>query len=258
VTIAGVPQPAGNAREAAASGGAVLWQEVECGGYTADLPLWEELAAEAGGGILELGCGIGRVALHLARQGHDVWGVDTDHTLIEALGAKAAAERLPVRAVAADARELSLSRRFVLIVAPMQLFQLLGGPSGRAAALEKARAHLAAGGRLAAAVVDAPQSALTGPVAPLPDIRELGGWVYSSLPVGNVERGSRIAVRRLRQAVAPSGELSEEEHAEMLDPLAVEALEAEARAAGFTPSGRREVPPDDGHIGSTVAIVEAA
>jgi tRNA G46 methylase TrmB len=46
-----------------------IWHDVECGSYQADLPLWEELAQRAQGAVLELGCGTGRVALHLARRG---------------------------------------------------------------------------------------------------------------------------------------------------------------------------------------------
>ncbi len=33
---------------------AVVWHDVECGAYAADLPLWVELAAEHGGPVLDL------------------------------------------------------------------------------------------------------------------------------------------------------------------------------------------------------------
>ena len=49
---------------------AAVWHEVECGGYAADLPVWERLADAAGGAVLELGCGTGRVALRLASRGN--------------------------------------------------------------------------------------------------------------------------------------------------------------------------------------------
>jgi len=58
---------------------AVIWHDVECGGYEGDLALWRELAA-AGGPILDLGCGTGRVALDLARRGHRVHGLDLGYT----------------------------------------------------------------------------------------------------------------------------------------------------------------------------------
>ena len=61
---------------------AVIWHDVECGGYEADLGLWRELAAAAGGPVLELGSGTGRVALDLAARGHDVTAVDSDPALI--------------------------------------------------------------------------------------------------------------------------------------------------------------------------------
>ena len=51
-----------------------IWHEVECGSYAADLALWSELAAEVAGPVLELGCGTGRVALHLAAEGREVTG----------------------------------------------------------------------------------------------------------------------------------------------------------------------------------------
>ena len=56
---------------------AVIWHDVECGAYAADLPLWRELAAGRSGPVLEIGCGTGRVALDLARDGHAVTGSTT-------------------------------------------------------------------------------------------------------------------------------------------------------------------------------------
>ena len=57
---------------------AVIWHDVECGAYDADLALWRELAAAAGGPILDVGAGTGRVALDLARHGHEVVALDSD------------------------------------------------------------------------------------------------------------------------------------------------------------------------------------
>ena len=71
-----------------------VWHDVECGGYAADLPAWAELADSAPGPLLELGCGTGRVALHLARSGHEIWAVDADPALLEALESSASRERL--------------------------------------------------------------------------------------------------------------------------------------------------------------------
>jgi len=53
---------------------AAIWHDIECGAYTADLPLWEELAA--GGAVLDVGAGTGRVALRLARAGCAMTAVD--------------------------------------------------------------------------------------------------------------------------------------------------------------------------------------
>ena len=41
----------------------VVWHDVECGRYSADLALWRELAAREPGPVLDVGAGTGRVAL---------------------------------------------------------------------------------------------------------------------------------------------------------------------------------------------------
>ena len=61
---------------------AAIWHDVECGAYAADFRVWDELADRCGDPILELGAGTGRLAIHLARRGHRVIGLDYDEALI--------------------------------------------------------------------------------------------------------------------------------------------------------------------------------
>ena len=110
---------------------AVIWHDVECASYDADLDLWRALADEHPGELLDIGCGTGRVALDLAALGHDVTGLDSDPALLAALAARARARGLRVRTTVADARSFDLGRRVALAIAPMQVVQLLGGESGR-------------------------------------------------------------------------------------------------------------------------------
>jgi SAM-dependent methyltransferase len=245
--------------EAALDGLDVLWHQVECGSYTADLPLWRELAGEAKGPLLDLGAGTGRVALDLAAHGHEVTAVDTQPGLLDELAGRARARGLAVEVLTADVRSLALRREYALAVAPMQLVQLLVGPAGRAALLAGVRRSLRPGGRFAAALADphdaiAPEDALP----PLPDVLEHDRWVLTSQPLDVRAEQERVAVDRLRQLVSPSGELSEELSTVLLDVVSAEQFEREAGAAGLRPAGRRAVPETPDHIGSTVVIVERA
>lgn len=242
----------------------VAWHEVECGGYAVDLPLWQRLAAEAGGPVLELGCGSGRVALHLAELGHELTGIDVDPLLVEAFNARAREQGLEARALVADATELSLGERFGVVLAPMQLLQVVGGAHPRRAALAAAAGQLATGGSLAVAIVDSRQlrpAERNGPgasSAPLPDVRERDGWVFSSLPLGVRPEADRIVIERLRQVVSPDGELRERVDITRISPLSPLQLEAEARDAGLVPSATHGVEATHWHVGSTVCVFEAA
>jgi SAM-dependent methyltransferase len=238
---------------------AVIWHDVECGGYEGDLGLWRELAASAPEGpILDLGCGTGRVALDLARLGHPLHGLDLDSELVAAFNARAAAAGLPAEAIAGDARDFSLDEEFALVLAPMQLIQLFAGPAERLACLRCAARHLRPGGSIAVAIVDGFPGELTdeGP-PPLPDAREVDGWVYSSLPLDAALASGSILVRRLRQTVSPAGELSDEFDEIQLRLLRAETIEDEAREAGLEPAGHREVAPTETHVGSAVLLLEA-
>lgn len=231
----------------------VLWHDLECSGYAADLPLWERLATEAGGPVLDLGCGTGRVALHLARRGHRVVGIDVDAGLVAALNERAGG--VPAEAVIADAREFELGERFGLAIGPMQLVQLLGGPDDIARCLDCVARQLGDGGTAAFAIVERLPRPIEGP-PPLPDAREVDGWIHSSLPLETGADGERIVVRRLRQSVSPAGTLSEEVDEVPLSALSAAELESAANEAGLVPALRVEIPATDDYVGSTAVIVE--
>jgi SAM-dependent methyltransferase len=234
---------------------AAIWHEVECGGYAADLETWEALAAGARGPVLELGSGGGRVALHLARRGAEVWALDVDPSLLASLRAKAAGEGLAVETVCADTRAFAIERRFSLTIAPMQLLQMLAPRRSRVAALERVAAHLEPGGLFAAAIVDSFDASPESSPAGLPDVLERDGWVYSSLPVA-VAGSGHAEIRRLRHAVSPDGALRAEEHVDRLEKLTADELEAELSAAGLDPRERVRVPAADGYSESVVVLAE--
>jgi SAM-dependent methyltransferase len=237
---------------------AVVWHDVECGSYAADLALWRELAADADGAVLELGAGTGRVALDLAERGHEVYALDADSALVDALAERARERGLRVRTQAADARSFSVpgGARFGLAIAPMQVIQLLGSASGRTAAIASVSDHLRPGAVFALAIADPFEDEPAETVGPpLPDIREQDGWVFQSQPIAvrPVPGGSEID--RIRQAVSPTGELSESFNTIRLDDLTAEELERDGVAAGMRALPRRVVPPIEDYVGSTVVIL---
>jgi len=234
---------------------AVIWHDVENGGYDADLPIWRELAAAADGPILDLGAGTGRVALELAAAGHRVTAVDSDRELLNELGRRASQSRLHVTCVEADARRLEPLGPFALVLAPMQFVQIMGGPSGRAGLLASAEACLAPNGSFATAIADLDEAvAAEDAVPPVPDVGQRGDWIYSSLPLDVRPEPGGVAVEWLRQVVSPAGTLTEERHTQMLESLTPEQFEREAAAAGLRVVERREVSATEAYIGSMVVV----
>jgi len=223
-------------------GDPVAWHDAENGAYTADLGLWKRLAAALPGGVVDLGSGTGRVALPLAEAGSAVVAVDTDRTLLDVLSERARERGLAVETACCDVRSLDLGRTFQLIAAPMQLLHILGGAAGRRRALTAIGAHLAPGGRFCAIVLEEPLPIGTGRPDPVPDVREVGGWVHSSLPTEIRIDEDAITMRRLRQLVAPDGTLSEEQHTIGLDRFTLAELERDAGAAGLWIVGAERLP----------------
>jgi SAM-dependent methyltransferase len=236
---------------------AVIWHDLECGSYREDLPLWTALADRHGGPVLDIGAGTGRVTLALARAGHAVTALDRDPELLQTLARRA--EGLPVRTVLADARRFTVPDRFPLIVVPMQTVQLLGPSDDRLSFLRCAHNALAPGGRLAIAIAEAlePFDVSAGFPALLPDVTEIDGTVFSSLPLAVREVEGGFVLERRRETVTVDGGHIAEPDAICLSAVDAQTLEAEARAAGFTVAPRGLVATTADYVGSTVVILDA-
>jgi SAM-dependent methyltransferase len=124
-----------------------------------DVPFWRNLALQAGGRVLELGCGTGRISLPLARAGVPLVGIDrSDAMLKRALTrVRRGALQGQLRLIRGDIRRLpfpALARRgrraaaapFAMVMAPYGLLQSLLRERDLTAALAEVHRVLAPGG----------------------------------------------------------------------------------------------------------------
>jgi len=115
-----------------------------------DLPMYRDFALAAGGPILELGCGTGRVLIPLALDGHRVTGLDLSAAMLAVVQAKAEAAHLGDRVtlVQGDMRDFDLPTRFALAFIPINTFMHCYDGGEQLACLRCIGRHLQPGGRL--------------------------------------------------------------------------------------------------------------
>ena len=233
-----------------------IWHDVECGAYDADLPLWRELAEQQGGPVLDVGAGTGRVALDLARRGHEVVALDVDAGLLDALRERAG--DLPVETVAADARDFDLGgRRFALIVVPMQTAPAARRPR-RPRGVPARRAPPPRARRRCSPPPSPTRS--TGfddehTEQPRPDMREVDGVVFHS--PGRRRRARRTtppASSACARRVDRAGHRTSEPDAITLDRVDADEVAEEAAALGFEARAPRYVPQTEDYVGSEVVM----
>jgi SAM-dependent methyltransferase len=139
------------------------YYDLDLAGEQADVDLYLALAESAGGPILELAAGSGRVAVPLAAAGHTVTAVDNDRHMLARADKRWQAHRQTVdeddgaagrgrlELIEADITRLDLGRRFSLVILALNTLLMVGGRDAQLRTLRAMADHLAPAGR---AVVD--------------------------------------------------------------------------------------------------------
>jgi SAM-dependent methyltransferase len=93
------------------------------GHFRDDIGLWLSFCGRTDRPVLEVGCGTGRVALELARAGHEVTGIDASPAMLERARAKAEADAIDVTFIEGRPLDLALERdHYGLVLFPLDVF----------------------------------------------------------------------------------------------------------------------------------------
>ncbi|MCY3833730.1 MAG: class I SAM-dependent methyltransferase [Chloroflexi bacterium] len=125
---------------------------------TDDLAMYSRLAAQHPGDILDVGCGTGRVLIHLAQEGHFVHGIDNDRAMLARLESKLVQHPLlreKITYVCADVLRHQTERRFRLLLLTYNALMHFREPAQQISLLQKLRGWLDQDGLL---VIDLPNA----------------------------------------------------------------------------------------------------
>ncbi|MCG5243037.1 class I SAM-dependent methyltransferase [Azospirillum doebereinerae] len=233
-------------------------------GMLGDVAFYAEQARAAGGPVLEIGCGTGRLTIPLARAGVDIHAVDVSEAMLGQLRAKLAAEPPEVRArvhvLRQDAAALELPGVTArLAILPFNLLMLLPDREEALRVVEAAARHLAPGGAFALDVMNPATLPWEADPAPVPSrprlnprsgnpyirhaqasavdsrkVQRLAGWYDELLPDGGL-RTTRFAFDwRMVDRAELEGLLRDA-------GLTLDGLAGDFDGAAWTPDSRRIV-----------------
>ena len=114
-------------------------------GFDSDFYLKE--AKKCKGKVLELGCGTGRIAIKLAKEGIDVTGLDVSGNMLELLKKNAEEEGVKVKTHLGDMRNFKINDKFGLAIFPYRSFLHLLTEDDREKTLKNIYKHLQKGGK---------------------------------------------------------------------------------------------------------------
>jgi SAM-dependent methyltransferase len=115
---------------------------------TEDIDFYVEEAFAAGGPVVELACGTGRISVPVAKAGVPLIGVDGSAAMLEVAREYAAAEGVELDLRLGDMREPPVAERVPLVLIPFRSLLHMRTEDDRLRALRAARELLLPGGRL--------------------------------------------------------------------------------------------------------------
>ena len=212
------------------------WYDLDLEGVDEDIEMFRALAGSRGGTVLELGCGTGRVAIPLARDGLRVTGVDYSAAMLDVARFRAKAEGVRATWVEGDMRDVRLGRTFNTVLVPFGSLQHMATPDEVVQAMETVAAHL---GRSGYAVIDieAPHPEDIEP-GPHPLVmhwtREWEGGQVSKLVAVDAHPSEGVREVTFHYDVQPAGgALHRDSHTFTLRVISAGELELAARLAGL-------------------------
>jgi SAM-dependent methyltransferase len=122
--------------------------DVLLGGLDYGLDFYVDLAKRAGGPVLDIGCGTGRILLPCLQAGVDIDGLDLFEPMLARLRKSAAQLGLSPRLYRADMSEFQLPRRYEAVMIPFNAFTHNLTQESQVRCLRCCREHLLPGGML--------------------------------------------------------------------------------------------------------------
>lgn len=210
--------------------------------YEEDYAFYGGLAARAGGPILELGCGTGRILSRLASAGFEIDGLDMSEQILGIARRRLRESSIarPVRLINADAGDFTMDRRYNLVAFPLNSFMHLATPVRQMSCLRSVRRTLAPGGTFALDLPNPETSILghteQGLIVEYTKPGLLPGWTVTKLRSQTVDPVRQmLQVTLIYDEVAPSGSLRRTSAVFEMRYVHLAELEMMLSQAGLTP-----------------------